>query len=348
MRTQSKSAWSTVAPAAGAGFVVLVLATQLLASTVFVSSDGLGDYPDIQAAIDAVPDSSTVYLLQGTYTGYGNRGVVLSGKNVSLLVFGPPGSAVIDCQGGDRALEVGAGVDSTSVIDGITFRNGNARSGSGGAVYCESGGPKILNCSFADNSATYGGALRSNGEPAPIVRGCVFTGNSGVYGGAIDAREVAIRVENSTFTGNSASRGGAMNFFDSSPTISNCTMCMNSADFGAAVKLDQSSALIVRCIVALNRTNEALYGEESSETSYSCVFGNADGDEVDGNAHHNSTVDPLLCDAEGGDYHLCSNSYCLPSGNPWSVHIGHQAQGCASCMSPVSEMSWGALKARYR
>ncbi len=334
--------------AARAGLLLLLTAQPICASTVFISADGAGDFPDIQSAIDAVPDGSTVYLLPGLYSGFGNRGVVLSGKNVSLKVFGSPASAIIDCQGADRALKVRAGADSTSVIDGLLFRNGSVESAPGGAIDCSAGGPTIRNCTFTDNSATYGGAIRSYGEPAPIIEGCVFERNTAVYGGALDAREVTISVRSSTFGENTASRGGAMNFLDSTPTIRNCTMCMNSAAFGAAIRLDGSVAKIERCIVAFNRTNEAILGEASSETSYSFVFGNADGDAIDGNAHHNTVVDPLLCDAGLGDYHLCLNSHCLPSGNPWSLHIGHQAQGCGICTSPVNELSWGVLKARYR
>jgi predicted outer membrane repeat protein len=348
MRTFQNFIRYALTPAVFAAVAALLLTTQLVASTAFVYPDGMGDYPDIQSAIDAVPDGSTIYLLPGVFSGFGNRGVTLAGKNVSILVFGTQGSAIIDCQGADRAIRFTDGVDSTSVIGGLTIRNGAASNGSGGAIDCSSAGPKIQNCTFRDNTAVYGGAIRSTGVPAPIIRGCVFMDNSAVYGGALAARDVAIRVENSTFTENSADRGGAMRFERCDPTLRNCTLCRNSASFGGAVWMEESDATIVRCIVAFNRMNEALVGEETSETSFSCVFGNADGDAIDGNAHDNSTEDPLLCDMGDGDYHLCANSYCLPSGNPWSVHIGHQAQGCVVCTSPVRETSWGLLKALYR
>jgi predicted outer membrane repeat protein len=328
--------------------LVLALAAQLRAETAILNADGTGDYPDIQSAVDALPDGGSIYLLPGYYCGLGNRGVVLGGKNISFAVFGAPGSAVIDCQGGERAFDLGAGVDSTTVFDGIAFLNGTARSGSGGAIDCSSAGPTIQDCTFTGNSATYGGAVRAYGEPGPIIRGCVFTGNSALYGGALDARESTVLIENSTFGENSASRGGALNFLDSTSTVTRCTLCRNSAAHGAAIRLEGSTAQIARCIVAFNRTNEAILGEETSETSYCCLFDNADGNDVDGNAHDNTVLDPLFCDVIGGDYHLCLNSYCLPSNNPWTMHIGHQAQGCGECTSPATETSWGTLKALYR
>lgn len=328
--------------------LALLLAHAAFADIVFVSANGTGTYATIQEAISSVPDGSIVYLLSGTYTGPGNRGLVLSDKNVSLMVFGAQGSAIVDCEGLNRALRTGAGVDSSSVISGLEFRNGIAPSGSGGAIDCLNAGPTVRDCTFRGNSAVYGGAIRARGEPAPNIEGCVFVDNSAVYGGAIDARDVAIHVSNSTFGNNVASRGGGMCFTDCSPTVTNCTMCLNSADYGAAMKLFGSVAKIEKCIVALNRTNEALSGEEASETSYCCVFGNADGDVIDGDAHDNFVTDPLMCDPGAGDYHLCANSYCLPSGNPWSCHIGHQANGCESCTSPVRDVSWGILKATYR
>lgn len=327
--------------------LVLMLAAAGRADTVFVWPDGTGPYPTISAAVDGVPDGSTVYLLAGTYTGPGNRDVALSGKNVSLMAFG--GTAVVDCQGLGTAFQLGSGVDASSVIQGIAFRNGTAAAGSGGgAVHCLNAGPTIRDCSFSDNSATYGGAVRAIGQPSPVIEGCTFSDNSAVYGGAIDASGADIRVETSTFLENGADHGGAIALSDCLAQVIRCTMCRNLAPSGSALEMERSSADIERCIIAFNLMGQTLLGEESSEISFSCLFGNAGG-APGGDAHDNYADDPLLCDVLSGDCHLCQNSYCLPSMNPWGYHIGHLAQGCGECEdSPVEQTSWGVIKARYR
>lgn len=335
----------------GSTCVLLVLlsapAPASASETAFVWPDGSGDYPTISAAVQAMPEGGTVYLLPGTYTGPGNRDVPLSGKNVSLRSFG--GSAVIDCQGQGRALLLGEGVDSSTIVEGIEFRNGVASPGfGGGAVSCTNAGPTLTGCVFTGNSATYGGALRTTGEPAPVVMGCRFTENTAVYGGALDASGVEISIQSTTMAENSASFGGAMMLTDCLSEIVRCTLCRNAAASGGALRLDGSEAVIDRCIIAYNLQNEAIVGEENSETSYSCLFANADGDQVDGFAHDNSVGDPRMCSVETGDYHLCLNSYCLPAHNPWGYHIGHEAQGCGGCETLVTPASWGTIKALYR
>ncbi len=315
------------------------------ADDVFLWPDGSGDYPSIASAVLAVPGGSTVYLLSGTYDGPGNRDVALSGKNVSLRAFG--GAVVIDCQSLGRALDLGPGVGPSTVIDGIEFRNGLSGS-DGGAIECSSAGPTIRNCTFTGNSAARGGAISCEGEPTPLLQDCMFSDNSAGQGGALFASGAALLIERVTTVDNRADFGGAVAFEGCSAEIVRCTLCRNRASSGAAVSMVDSDASIDRCIIAYNAEGDALTGEEDSVTAYSCIFANAGGDEVGGSAHDNYVADPLLCGIESGDCHLCLNSYCLPSGNPWGYHIGHQAQGCMECDSPVSSISWGAVKALYR
>jgi len=327
---------------------LLALSGTAAADAVFIWPDGSGDYATIQEAVLDVPDGSTVYLIPGTFTGPGNRDITWSGKNVSVVVFGAQGSAIIDCEGEDRAMRLRSGVDSTSVISGLTFTNGYPANGSGGAIDCENAGPSIQDCTFTFNSATYGGAIRFQGGPAPRVEGCVFHDNESVYGGAIDASDCDLRVRQCTFVDNVASRGGAVQLNGCTAVFERATMCRNSADYGAALRMVSSSALLDQCIVAFNMTNEALTGEETSEICYTYIFANCDGDDVEGNAHDNEVADPQLCDLDGGDAHPCADSRCLPSQNAWGLHIGHLAAGCGACSSPVRNTSWGAIKSLYR
>jgi len=48
------------------------LAVSVPAATIYVDANGTGDYPTIQAAIDAAFDGDEVVIVPGTYTGEGN------------------------------------------------------------------------------------------------------------------------------------------------------------------------------------------------------------------------------------------------------------------------------------
>ncbi|MBD3348868.1 MAG: hypothetical protein GF400_06690 [Candidatus Eisenbacteria bacterium] len=328
--------------------LVCALPLSSAAENVFLWPDGSGDFPTIQEAVSSVSDGSTIYLLSGTFTGPGNRGITWAGKNISITAFGAQGSAILDCENQDRAIRVAWGVDSTSVISGLSFRNGSPENGSGGAIDCQEASPTIIDCTFEDNSATYGGAVRARGESAPRIQGCVFTGNTAVIGGAVDVSDGSAEITLSTFGGNTAHTGGAVALARSTATFERVTLCRNSADYGAAIWIDSGEVSIEQCIVAFNRTNEAIVGEEASETCYSYVFGNCDGDVLDGDVHDVEQLDPQLCGVDSGDYHPCEGSRCLPSFNAWGMHIGHLAAGCLSCDSGATTLSWGAIKALYR
>ena len=52
---------------------VFSFATIVWATTYLVNPEGTGDFPTIQAAIDAVVDGDIIELNDGTFTGDGNR-----------------------------------------------------------------------------------------------------------------------------------------------------------------------------------------------------------------------------------------------------------------------------------
>ncbi|MHC5184552.1 MAG: hypothetical protein ACYSPI_09805, partial [Planctomycetota bacterium] len=67
-------------------FVLTFSAVSLNANSAVISVDpnGTGDYPTIQAAIDAAVDNDVVVLNPGTYTGDGNRDIVFPGKAITV------------------------------------------------------------------------------------------------------------------------------------------------------------------------------------------------------------------------------------------------------------------------
>ena len=75
-------------------------ATPALAATFTVNPDGTGDFPAIQQGIDVCVDGDIIELVDGTYTGAGNRDIDFLGKAITLRSRSLDATrCVIDCQG---------------------------------------------------------------------------------------------------------------------------------------------------------------------------------------------------------------------------------------------------------
>lgn len=83
--------------------IVLACSVRSVASaaTLTVWPDGRGDYPTIQAAVDAAGDGDTVSLQPGFFRGPGNRDVTITCTSITIVGHQSHQSAstVIDCQG---------------------------------------------------------------------------------------------------------------------------------------------------------------------------------------------------------------------------------------------------------
>jgi hypothetical protein len=113
--------------------VILVLTLGVLlqaapggAATYVVRPDGSGDYPNIQAAINASASGDVIELTDGTFTGTGNRDVDFGGKAVTVRSqSGVPESCVIDCESTNenpyRGFLFVAGEGPGSVLRGLTI-----------------------------------------------------------------------------------------------------------------------------------------------------------------------------------------------------------------------------------
>jgi hypothetical protein len=332
------------------------------ADMVIVDYDGIPpNYSNLQDGIDAVSDGGTVMVyasLSGTvpvtFRGPRNRGLNFGGKNITLWALTGPNMITIDCEGLDRAILLSTGTDSTSHITGFTFLNGHATDG-GGAIKCESGSPRISDCIFRDNSTSGDGGAIALTQGQTRITACAFYCNSASGdGGAIHAASSDLGLSACTFGDNDASDGGGISLLDCDLTMSLCTLANNEGAPGAGVRLQITrpgrSVVIERCILAFGRLGKGVSGG-APEIFHCCVYGNAGGDDLPGNAHDNEFVDPLVCDlygVDGGNMSLCSNSPCLQSNNTWALQVGSRAQGCANCDSPVLPSSWGSIKTLFR
>jgi hypothetical protein len=154
--------------------------------------EGSGDFNTIQAALNAAEDGFVIELADGIYSGAGNRDIDFSGKAVAVRSrSGDPDACIIDCGNIGRGFYFHSGEDSTSMVQGITIKNGYSAS-YGGAIFCNGASPSFTRCIFVDNSALSGGAL-SCLACNPIFTNCTLSENQAEsHGGGIYIGDGAI------------------------------------------------------------------------------------------------------------------------------------------------------------
>ncbi len=346
-------------------YAALALAAPTLAETYVVNPDGTGDFPTIQAAIDACVDGDVIELADGTFTGDGNRDVVLHGKAVTVRSqSGNAAACIIDCQGGSGPDEHGAfafvyGEGNDSRLESVTMTGGTWNRG--GAVYCWESGPTLTGCILRDNtSPANGGAMGCWNFSHPVVLDCCFEGNaSGMYGGGgVWCHCSRITLRTCTLSGNSGWGGGALFLWYSTATLEGCTLVGNRCDVpdrGGGICLWDSDVMLHNSIIAFSTVGNAIGCLTGSHAALTCcdVYGNAGGDwtgciadqlGVDGNI----CADPLFCDPENGDFALDCMSPCAPFTPPNAECdlIGAWPVGCGG--TPAVKTTWGGVKALFK
>lgn len=180
-----------------------ILATGALATVYVVEPDG----PlTIQDAIDQCGDGDIVELMDGTYTGDGNRDLIITGRDITVRsASNDPTACIIDCEASNTENHLGFTLDSTvtldTVIEGLTITHGNH--GWSGGIICRYA--TIRNCHFIDNVGSEGGGITMKDEG--VIEDCLFVGNHAVNGGAVSVcctYGAVATVERCTFVGNTA------------------------------------------------------------------------------------------------------------------------------------------------
>ena len=118
----------------------------------------------------------------------------------------------------------------------IIFTNANQGEFSwGGAIWIGSGGDcTAINCTFIDNHAWYGGAMKGG-----TAINCTFRGNSAAYGGGIYSGNAY----NCLFKDNRADEdGGAAH----TSGVNNCTFLQNQGGTGGAVFGDATNCIFIK------------------------------------------------------------------------------------------------------
>jgi len=245
----------------------------------------VGPGASIQAAIDAAFGSGggTVHVAAGTY----HENIQLR-NTVKVLGAGagdnPLVHTIID-GGGIDSVVMASGVDSTATLDGFLIVNGSASEG--GGLHLNGSSPVISNCQISGNGATYGGGMH-NEDASPTVVNCIFSNNTADNG------------------------AGMYNEGSSNPIVVNCTFTGNSAVLSGGGINSLSTCVIRNCVIWGN-TPDGISG--TADVAYCDVQGGFTGT-------GNKDVDPMLVDAENGDFHLEMGSPCIDSGDNGALPTG--------------------------
>jgi len=274
-----------------AATLFLAVASPAMATTFTVAPDGSGDLPTIQAAIDAAVDGDEIVLLEGTFTGDGNRDLLIDDE--ALTIGAASGAEVVlDAEGTPATPHriLTARGSSPVVIEGITV-TGAVLPDDLGAILCEGstdvelrscrlvknealGAPVLLAyqaarivldaCVISNNAATRGPSAALIGETSVVeVLGCRIEGNTAedltvLSPGAIQVFDSSIRIEGSTFVANVASTSSALVTQDCEGEVRNSSFVDNES-FGAAVWLTdrkRRSLLVTGCWFEGNQGDE--------------------------------------------------------------------------------------------
>ena len=258
--------------------LMLVLSCPAEAVTITVKADRTGDYPTIQAAIDAAVDGDEVVAEDGTYRGGGNRNIDFLGKAITVRSKNGPENCVINCKRAGRGFYFHSGEDATSVLSGFTIRGG--RASLGGGIHCESS-PTLINCEIISNTAEdKGGGIFCNYGNKAIIIDCTISGNTAfVEGGGIYCWQSSPTLINCTISGNRATRndgGGIYCMWGGNPIMSNCTIVGNTAkDEGGGI-YSESDLILTNCTVVANYAENSGGGLFCADNSVlrltDCIF----------------------------------------------------------------------------
>ncbi len=310
------------------------------AATYVIQSDGSGDWPTIQAAINIAVVGDTIVLADGVFTGDGNRNLDFLGKAITIQgLSGDPEFAVIDCQGSleenHRGFIFQNDEVATTILRDVSIINGNV-SDDGGGILCQSS-PLIENCIISQNHADYGGGIYVD-HGSPTLNNCQFSQNEGrSKGGGMGLFASGAEINDSLFTGNWGYMGAALFLPDSSAVrVSGCTITNNANSLDkATIGLDGNSSLTISSSIVAFGPHYAFgeYDQGSVSISDCDVYGHGTGDftgPVSGQngSSGNISADPLFCGGGSGDFTIRADSPCSENSAPSGALIGKFSVGC--------------------
>lgn len=164
----------------------------------------------IQSALDSSVNGSSILVLQGVYSGLGNRMIDFKGKRVSLRTLGGYESTIIDCESNGPAFYFHSGELTNSFISGFTIKNCGQTNGDAGWTYSliksasgivclSNSNPRISSCLITDNRAFSGGGIYVK-SASPKIENCIITANYARYGAGIYCAKGNVVISNCTIS----------------------------------------------------------------------------------------------------------------------------------------------------
>jgi hypothetical protein len=276
--------------------------------------DGSAEHPfdAIQEGIDAAVDGDTVVVLDGTYTGEGNRDLDFGGRLITLRSENGPDTCIVDCVREGRGFYFHNGETVDAVLNGFTVTSGYLIDAHGGAVHCYGSSPTLINCAFVGNTV--------EGE---------YTRGPGVY-----CELSGLMLIDCLIARNTAGGGGAGAFITrSNPTITGCTITANAAtNRGAGLNIVRGSNVTVANTILSG--NQAPLGPQIniqgsvSPSTLTISYSNVEGGQAEMYVNPDCTLiwgpgnidaDPLFVDLDGPDDDpntFEDNDYRLSPGSP--------------------------------
>jgi len=266
----------------------LLLTAPSLAATWIVQPDGTGDFPTIQAAVDAASDGDEILLADGVFTGSGNRDVDLLGKTLTIrsesgqaencTVDGentsPPIFRFVQGEGPGTELSditVSRGGSSTAIeITGSspTLRRVVVRESARSSIVCESSDAVL---DGVEVRSTHGMPVIQATGGAPTMTGCLLESNQGAFSstGSIRLISAQATIENCTIrscgTTQSVGIGACIKVSGGSTIVRDCEL---SGNLDGALRIDDVSPpatlLLERCLVEDNAYGLMLWPGQSS------------------------------------------------------------------------------------
>jgi hypothetical protein len=334
---------------------IILLITSLyssssLARTWYVRSDGGGDAPTIQAAIDSAAAGDDVLVAAGTYrastqgmaTGvtYG-RSMIRMRSGIVLHSESGPAATVLDAQQQGRVLVCRA-CDASTRIEGFTITGGSSvresppvggdPNGIGGAIYCIIGAPVIQGNVLRDNFASQiGGAIATHHASVVVRSNSILWNTAGYRTGGVEILGSSARavIEQNTIAGN---LGGGVGCVDCKATVRRNIIAEN----GLASAWNTGGY----AFLCLPFEVDSLYAE------CNITWGNTRSDTLCGiDGGGNQVVDPRFCISDPGGTgvrRLRPDSPALPENNPCGVLIGATGSDCGVTDSEATPGFGGA------
>ena len=165
-------------------------------------NNGTLNYPKrtIKAAVNTLKDNGTVIIAPGTY----DEDNIIINKSITIR-----GSTKTEVKVDGTNNGVIFNISRNVKIQNISFVNGKGEKG--GAIYNDHNGTlNMVDCSFQDNNAKYGGAIFTYGSCS--INSCEFSRNHAENeGGAINNNfKSALTIINTEFSGNTALSAAAI------------------------------------------------------------------------------------------------------------------------------------------